>query len=169
MISEPQLLTTPVFKDNRGLFAPIPLSKEWIQSNISVNDNLFTFRGIHTQLGEFSQTKRVSVVSGRIVDFIVDLRKETFGKVSSFVLNEGETLIVPNHFAHGFFTLKSGTIVNYLVDKPYNKESEVCIKYSSINELSEIIFKYMAGTLINLTISSKDKEGISLKEFLEKY
>lgn len=165
MFTEPEFLTTPIFKDNRGIFAPIPLTDQWVQSNISVNDNLFTFRGMHTQIGENSQTKKVSVITGKIIDFVVDLRKETFGKVNSFILNEGQTIIVPNHFAHGFLTLKSGTIVNYLVDKPYDKQSEVCIKYSSINEVNEIIFKCMVGTLHNLTISTKDKEGISLDEF----
>ena len=162
---EPFEINSPVFEDNRGCFAPVKLFGDWFQSNISISDNLFTFRGLHLQKGLHKQTKRVSVVRGSIIDFCVDLRPETFGVVYQFVLGPGQGVFVPNYFAHGFLTLKSGTIVNYLVDNDYNKESEVCIKWDSVPDVKEAITKYMTGWDIKMTISSKDEEGITLEEY----
>ena len=45
----PYLLKQPVFRDNRGLFAPIKLNNTWVQSNISTNSSPYTFRGMHIQ------------------------------------------------------------------------------------------------------------------------
>jgi dTDP-4-dehydrorhamnose 3,5-epimerase-like enzyme len=64
-------------------------------------------------------------------------------------------------------TLKSGTIVNYLVDNDYNKDSEVCIKWDSVPDVKETITKYISGWDLQLTISSKDEEGITLEEYRE--
>jgi dTDP-4-dehydrorhamnose 3,5-epimerase-like enzyme len=66
-------------------------------------------------------------------------------------------------------TLKSGTIVNYLVDNDYNKESEVCIKWDSVPDVKEAIAKYITGWDLDITISHKDQEGITLEEYGKKY
>lgn len=168
MTLEPFQIDAPVFEDNRGCFAPVKLLGDWIQSNISISDNIFTFRGLHLQSGEHKQTKKVSVIRGSIIDFCVDLRPETFGDVYQFILGAGQAVFVPSHFAHGFLTLKSGTIVNYLVDNDYNKHSEVCIKWDSVPDVKETITKYLSGWNLQLTISSKDEEGITLEEYREK-
>jgi len=169
MTIEPFQTESPVFEDNRGCFAPVKLYGDWFQSNISISDNLFTFRGLHLQSGLHRQTKKVSVVRGKIVDFVVDLRPETFGVVYQFVLEPGQAVFVPNYFAHGFLTLKSGTIVNYLVDKDYNKESEVCIKWDSVPDVKETITKYMSGWDLKMVISDKDEYGVTLEEYKEKF
>ena len=169
MSLEPFQIESPVFEDNRGCFAPVKLFGDWTQSNISISDNLFTFRGLHLQSGSHKQTKKVSVVRGKIVDFAVDLRPESFGLVYQFVLEAGQAIFVPNYFAHGFLTLKSGTIVNYLVDNDYNKESEVCIKWDSVPDVKETITKYMWSWDLDMVISHKDEEGITLEEYGKKF
>ena len=165
MSIEPFEIKSPVFEDNRGCFAPVKLFGDWFQSNISISDNLFTFRGLHLQNGRHKQSKRVSVIRGSIIDFCVDLRPETFGNVYQFVLGPGQGVFVPNYFAHGFLTLKSGTIVNYLVDNDYNKESEICIKWDSVPDVKETITKYITGWDLKMVISHKDEEGITLEEY----
>jgi dTDP-4-dehydrorhamnose 3,5-epimerase len=162
---EPFQTDTPVFKDHRGCFAPIQLYGDWVQTNISINDNIFTFRGLHFQTGEFAQRKKLTVIRGSLIDFCMDLRPETYGNVYQFYLNPGQSVFVPNHFAHGFLTLKSGTIVNYLVDAPYSKIHELSIDYRSVPDVVETIDKYMAGWEIELTISDKDIKGLTLKEY----
>ena len=107
----------------------------------------------------------MSVIRGSIIDFCVDLRPETFGNVFQFALGPGQGVYVPNYFAHGFLTLKSGTIVNYLVDSDYNKESEVCIDFNSVPDVKETIYKYMMGWDIEMTISNKDLEGTTLEDY----
>ena len=40
------------FNDNRGSYTPIPLNvlnEKWDQCSISVNDKIYTFRGLHYQ------------------------------------------------------------------------------------------------------------------------
>jgi dTDP-4-dehydrorhamnose 3,5-epimerase len=166
---EPFQSDTPVFEDFRGCFAPIPITENWIQSNISISDNLFTFRGLHLQKGDYAQIKKLTVIRGKIVDFCVDLRKETFGDTYQFVLEPGQSVVVPEHFAHGFLTLKSGTIINYFVDNVYNKDSEVSIKWDSVPDVKETIIKYMSGWDLKMIINGKDEEAITLKEYGKNY
>ena len=62
-------------------------------------------RGFHFQ-HKFQQAKYVSVLKGRILDYVIDLRKnsKTFGKVFSIILSEqnSKSLYIPPGFAHGF-------------------------------------------------------------------
>ena len=77
MSLEPFQIESPVFEDNRGCFAPVKLFGDWVQSNISISDNLFTFRGLHLQQGKHAQTKKLSVIRGKIVDFCVDFCEDS--------------------------------------------------------------------------------------------
>lgn len=169
-MEKPYQLLQPVFKDHRGSFTPIKLSDKWVQSNISINDDIFVFRGLHYQEGETAQTKLVSVIQGKIIDFVVNLDKESedFGNLETFVLTSGESVYVPKGYAHGFLTLQSGTIVSYLVDNEYSKEHEGCIQWDTIEEVKEIISKYMRGFNFKMKISDKDTEGISLEQYKNK-
>ena len=106
------------FKDNRGSYTPIStteLDLKWTQCSISVNDKVFTFRGLHYQLNP-PQTKYIKVVQGSIVDFAVDL--ET-GETEYIVLGDSDSVLIPNDKAHGFLTLEPNTIVVYLVEGEY--------------------------------------------------
>ena len=163
----PYQLSQPVFKDHRGSFTPIRLTAKWVQSNISINDDIFVFRGLHYQEGEMAQTKLVSVIQGKIIDFVVNLNKESeeYGSLETFVLSSGDAVYVPKGYAHGFLTLQSGTIVNYLVDNEYSKEHEGCIQWDTVEEVKEVITKLMAGFTFKMKISDKDTEGISLEQY----
>ena len=111
-----------VFRDKRGTFSPLmldKLDKNWLQSNISV-------RGLHFQKNEYAQAKLIKVISGKILDFVVDMRKvsDDYNKVFFFEMNEGDEVYVPRYFAHGFITLEEDSIVQYLVDNDYSPENE---------------------------------------------
>jgi dTDP-4-dehydrorhamnose 3,5-epimerase len=164
----PELSKQPIFKDHRGSFTPIKLSEKWVQSNISINDDIFVFRGLHLQKFPKSQAKEVMVIRGRILDFCVcvDKLNPNFGKTFEFMMNEGDSLYVPIGYAHGFLTLQSGTIVNYLVDEVYSPEHEVSIKWESVEEVKETITKMTAGFTFKLKMSDKDIDGINLSELL---
>jgi dTDP-4-dehydrorhamnose 3,5-epimerase len=162
----PELKKQPVFKDHRGSFTPIKLSDKWVQSNISINDDIFVFRGLHLQKSPKSQAKKVMVIQGKVIDFCVcvDKLNPNFEKVFEYVMEAGDTLYVPHGYAHGFLTLQSGTIVNYLVGEEYSPEHEVSIKWESVDEVRETITKLTAGFTFKLKMSDKDREGV---EFLE--
>ena len=162
----PELKKQSIFKDHRGSFTPIKLSDKWVQSNISINDDIFVFRGLHLQKHPKSQAKQVTVIQGRILDFCVcvDKLNPNYGKTFDFMMNEGDVLYVPHGYAHGFLTLQSGTIVNYLVDEEYSPEHELSIKWDTVEEVRELITKITSGFTFKLKISDKDSDGINFSE-----
>ena len=99
------IIDSKIFKDHRGIFSPLDLSKNdknWVQSNISVNPRKYTLRGLHFQKNEFAQAKLIKVISGKILDFVVDMKNvsDDYTKVFFFEMNEGDELYVPRYFAH---------------------------------------------------------------------
>lgn len=142
-----------VFRDERGVFAPIPIMGNWDQCSIATNDNPFTFRGLHYQTNP-PQRKYIKIIQGSIIDFSVDI--ETLDTEYAFV-NDSSAVEIPVGRAHGYLTLEPNTIVAYLVEGEYNPESEHSIVWSNCPKVKEIIESTMNG--IELTISKKDKEG----------
>ena len=136
------VLTPDVFDDNRGYFFESFNSKsfkeisgldiEFCQDNESLSE-LNVVRGLHYQIGEFSQSKLVRVISGEILDIAVDLRKEskTYEEYFSVKLSADnkKQLFIPKGFAHGFKTISKIAIVNYKCDEFYNSNSERGIRY----------------------------------------
>ena len=90
-------------------------------------------RGLHLQLPPFAQAKLVRVISGEVLDIVVDVRpsSETYGKHFSCLLNseKNNILYVPKGFAHGFISRKE-TVFQYLVDEVYNREYERGIQWN---------------------------------------
>ena len=154
-MEKPILFDLGTHLDNRGSFTPLSLNlfeKKWTQSNISVNDKRNTFRGLHFQKGEFAQAKLLKVIQGEIIDYVVDMREgsEDYMKLQEFKLTRNNALLVPRGFAHGFLTTEKNTVVQYLVDHEYNKESEGTLFWSDVPEL----YKKLKGK--DLIISQKD-------------
>lgn len=164
-MKNPKKFNVPVFKDNRGSFIPVKLEDNWIQSNLSINDNPYTWRGLHFQVGPRKQSKYVSVIKGRIIDIIVCLSGENLGEVEIYQLGEGEGLFVPKGYAHGFLTMEPGTIVSYFVDEIYSKEHEVSLHWMSIPKVKETVESYIKNN--QLVISDKDNVAIEFKEYIE--
>lgn len=91
-------------------------------------------RGLHYQLPPFAQTKLVRVIQGKVLDVVVDIRKdsETFGKHEIIELSDENKLqlFVPKGFAHGYIVLSDTAIFSYKVDNYYSKECERGILYN---------------------------------------
>lgn len=129
------LLQPRRFADNRGWFAETwnrrLLELDFCQDNMSMSVNVGTVRGLHFQKPPHAQAKLVSVVAGRILDVAVDMRvgSPSFGRHVAVELSasEGNQLLVPHGFAHGFCTLEPNTIVTYKVDGFYAPESDAGI------------------------------------------
>ena len=163
-MKKPELIKNNVFVDNRGTFAPLSLqtlNQKWIQSNISINPNKYTLRGLHYKYGKSAQAKVLKVIDGKILDFIIDLRPYSpdYSKINFYLLESGDELYVPFDFAHGFITLDDNTIVQYLVDNKYDKISERCILWSTIPEIEKQIVEYDSEF-------NKDKVIISEKDLI---
>ncbi len=85
-------------------------------------------RGLHYQLPPFAQTKLVRVITGRVLDVAVDIRKgsPTFGQHVAVELTEENKrqLFVPRGFAHGFVVLSEEATFAYKVDSYYSPECD---------------------------------------------
>lgn len=130
-----------VFGDSRGYFFESYnesiFSKEGVEIKF-VQDNQASsaygvIRGLHYQLNPYSQTKLVRVLSGKILDVVVDIRKGSpaYGKVFTIELSaeNKKQLLVPKGFAHGYSVLSETAEVFYKCDSFYNKESEGGISF----------------------------------------
>lgn len=138
------ILRTPVFEDRRGCFQKL-FNADFFRENgldcdfrelyYSVNGK-DVIRGMHFQEPPFDLTKLVYVSVGRILDVVVDIRKdsETFGQCFSVALDDrkGEFLYIPKGFAHGFLSLEDGTVVNYAQTACYSPEHDCGIDAFSI-------------------------------------
>jgi dTDP-4-dehydrorhamnose 3,5-epimerase len=150
------LIEHKTFPDNRGSYTPISLetmNKKWNQCCISINNNKFTFRGMHYQTDP-AQTKYIKVIQGSIIDFALDL--ET-GQLDSIHVDNNHAVLVPNNMAHGFLTLEPNTIISYLVEGEWNPDSEHSIVWNSIPELRSSIESIIGQD--ELIISEKDRVG----------
>mgnify|MGYP001430988589 CR=1 FL=1 len=146
----------PTFKDERGSFTAIDskfLDINWEQFNVGVNQNKFTFRGLHYQTNP-PQTKCIKVIKGKILDIWVDLKTE---EVKTFEMDSNQILFIPNNYAHGYLTLESDTIVTYLVKGRYNPDSEHSIVWNTIPKVKNIVDEYLQGC--NIWLSEKDRVG----------
>ena len=63
------------------------------------------------------QAKLVIIVSGKITDYCLDLRKKStkYLKIFKFKLKENSILYIPKGFAHGYYTHKEKTKIIYLL------------------------------------------------------
>ena len=84
-------------------------------------------RGFHFQY-KYQQAKFVSVLKGKILDCVIDLRKnsKTFGKVFKIVLSEKNclSLFIPKGFAHAYFSYEKTNIVYYKLTNYYKPSFE---------------------------------------------
>ena len=135
-----------VFGDNRGYFFEsynqqdfhkAGLCMQFVQDNQS-SSKKGVLRGLHFQK-QHPQGKLVQVISGRVYDVAVDLRKDspTFGHYHGVVLDgeEHNEFYIPEGFAHGFYVLSDSAVFAYKCTDFYHPEDEAGIIWNdpSIN------------------------------------
>ena len=122
-------------------------------------------RGFHFQLKN-KQSKYINVLKGKILDVVIDLRKnsKTFGKIFKIILSKKNALglYVPAGFAHAYLSLDKYNIIYYKLDNYYNPKHESGIIYNDKN----LNIKWPRK---KLSISKKDKNLLSISEFKKKF
>ena len=136
-----------IFGDNRGYFLEsfnentlkdTDIEVSFVQDN-EAKSTKGVLRGLHYQVGKNAQSKLVRVVTGEVLDVVVDVRpnSKTFGQHFSIILNDinKNQLFVPKGFAHGYVVLSEEAIFVYKCDAFYDKDAEAGIKFddSSLN------------------------------------
>ena len=122
-------------------------------------------RGFHFQY-KFQQAKFVSVLKGKILDYVIDLRKnsKTFGKTFKIVLSDKNclSLFIPEGFAHAYFSFEKENIIYYKLTNFYKPNYE-----SGINLMDKTLKLKWPKKKFN--ISKKDKKLNSFKDFCKIY
>lgn len=112
---------------NEKLFQENGINIKFVQDNQS-QSSFGVLRGLHYQIPPLAQTKLVRVMSGKIIDVAVDIRKgsPTFGSWFSVQLSaeNKRQLFIPRGFAHGFSVLSKTAEVFYKCDNFYSKEHD---------------------------------------------
>ena len=139
-IPDVKIIEPTIYEDERGYFFEAYNAQKFenlmgfrpafCQTNESCSKK-GTIRGLHLQKEPFSQSKLVRVVSGTVLDVVVDCRygSTSFGKYVAIELsgNNHRQLWIPKGFAHGFQALSDFCILNYQVDNFYNVEAEISV------------------------------------------
>ena len=137
-----KIIEPAVFGDHRGFFTEsyskeafneVGIMFDFVQDNHSLSVEAGVIRWLHFQKGEAAQTKLIRVVSGAVLDVIVDIRKgsPTYGKSEGYILSADNQrqLLVPKGFAHGFVTLTPNVNFLYKCDNYYNAEADAGIAF----------------------------------------
>ena len=130
-----------VFGDNRGYFFESFSERDFVSQVRKVrfvqdNESRSSYgvvRGLHYQKPPFSQSKLVRVISGKVLDVAVDMRKgsPTYGKHVAVELS-GENkrqMFIPRGFAHGFAVLSDDVVFQYKCDNFYAPSSEGAVAW----------------------------------------
>lgn len=136
MVFEPK-----VFIDDRGYFFETYQRKKFAEAGIAtdfIQDNEAKssrgiLRGLHYQVAPYAQAKLVRVITGEVLDIVVDIRENssTYGHSYSIRLS-GENkkqLYIPRGFAHGYLVLSEEAIFCYKCDNYYSKAHEGGLRF----------------------------------------
>jgi dTDP-4-dehydrorhamnose 3,5-epimerase len=119
---------------NKKAFAEAGIALDFVQDNHSRSLAAGTIRGLHYQTAPFAQDKLVRVVTGRILDVAVDIRKAspTFGQwvAAEISADEWNQILVPVGFAHAICTLEPDTQIIYKVTNFYSPQHDFGIRWN---------------------------------------
>lgn len=165
------IIQPKVFEDARGYFFEAWKKAEFdehvgkvefIQDNES-KSSFGVLRGLHYQRGEFSQAKLVRVISGRVLDVAVDLRRQspTFGRyvMTELSAENKRQFFIPRGFAHGFLVLSDEAVFTYKVDNVYAPQAEASIRWDD----EQIGIKWPIDTS-HVLLSEKDRHARPFSE-----
>ena len=159
-----KIIKTKMFFDSRGFFKEVfrnNLIKKNFKFDVMSSSKKNVIRGLHIQTKK-PQAKVITVVSGKIMDVAVDLRKnsKTFGKYYSLIISDKSeySFYIPEGFAHGFLCLSDKCIVHYKCSEYRHKESETTLHWGD----QEVKIKWPIKKPI---LSKKDKIGKNLEFF----
>lgn len=130
-----KIVEVKTYGDSRGYFMETYKQSDFVAGGIGcvfVQDNQSSsvrgvLRGLHFQT-DHPQSKLVRVVSGKVFDVAVDLRKDsaTYGKWEGVVLSaeNKRQFFIPRGFAHGFLVLSDSAEFCYKCDDVYHPGDE---------------------------------------------
>lgn len=169
-----------VFEDSRGFFLEsynkaefekIGITTNFIQDNHSKSKR-GVLRGLHFQ-NKYPQAKLIRVVKGKILDIVVDIRKDssTYGKWCGTELSaeNKKMLYISKGFAHGFLALEDDTEIEYKCDEFYAPQYDSGIIWNDKDIGINWNFEKYGLKKEDVILSEKDTKHQSFKEYTGKY
>lgn len=167
-LNDALVIEPAVFEDERGFFlesyserafAAAGIHERFVQDNHSFSKH-GVLRGLHYQITK-PQGKLVRVVSGEVLDVLVDLRRSssTFGRWYGVRLSGENRLLawIPAGFAHGFYVLSESAHVLYKSTEFYFPEFERTILWNDPG----LAIDWNADAPL---LSAKDRRGVSFRD-----
>ena len=163
-----KIIKHKTFYDKRGFLRIThnqkKLNKKFI-FEYCTNSKKNSLRGFHFQY-KFQQAKYVTVLKGKILDCVIDLRKKskTFGKIFKIILSQKNNLalFIPEGFAHAYYSYEKENIIYYKLSDYYQPKFEDGILTTD----KKILNIWPKGKKI---ISLKDKKLKTFEEFKSIY
>lgn len=131
------------FQDKRGsfikcfqadMFQKFGLRSDFRESFYTTS-HMGTIRGMHFQEPPCEHAKLVTIVSGEVIDVVLDLRIEspTFKKAISLQLNSEEptAVYISPGLAHGFATISEASTIMYMMTAEYSPECDNGVRWDS--------------------------------------
>ena len=161
----PKKIYQKKYFDKRGYFQEIFLKKNFnlnVKFTAIAKSKKNVIRGLHFQKKN-QQSKFLYCIEGKILDVVINLKKKSknFGKVSKFILNEGDILYIPKHYAHGYECLTKKCKILYHLEKYRDSKNESGIKFDDKKIKSKWITK-------KPILSKRDTSLMYFKEFEKK-
>ncbi|MEO9651802.1 MAG: dTDP-4-dehydrorhamnose 3,5-epimerase [Roseobacter sp.] len=120
---------------NRSRMAEAGFDIDWVQDNHSLSEAVGTIRGLHFQAPPHAQAKLVRCGRGAFYDVVVDIRRgsPTYGQWYGIELSfeNGQQLLVPEGFLHGFVTRAPDTEIIYKCSDYYSPEADGAVRWDS--------------------------------------
>jgi dTDP-4-dehydrorhamnose 3,5-epimerase len=159
-----KVIKQDVYKDKRGQLKIVHnekiIKKKFLFEYCTVSKKN-SLRGFHFQF-KFQQSKYITVLKGKILDCVIDLRKKsrTFGKIFKIILSKENALglYIPAGFAHAYYSFNKENIIYYKLDNYYAPKYENGIVFND-KSLNIIWPKKI------ILVSKKDKNLDSFKNF----
>jgi dTDP-4-dehydrorhamnose 3,5-epimerase len=159
------------FADARGFlcelhhaerYASAGITGPFLQDNFSRSKHA-VLRGLHLQRSN-PQGKLITVLSGRILDVVVDVRRGSpnFGRHIAVELSgdNGRQLFAPRGFAHGFVVLSEQADVLYKCDNFYSPDDQIVLRWND----PALGIDWLVG---DPQLSERDHAGLALADIVQ--
>lgn len=132
-----------VFRDERGSFVKTFHAGQFRELGLDFEprEEFFStsakgvLRGMHFQLPPAAHAKLVYCIVGRVLDVVLDLRKNspTFGRSCARELTaiNRDMFYIPIGFAHGFLALDDGATMVYQISTIHSPEHDAGVRWDS--------------------------------------
>lgn len=164
-----KFFTPRYFEDHRGIFLKTFHAEMFAEAGIhfELREEFFSvskrgvLRGMHFQVPPAAHAKLVVCLKGKVLDVVVDLRRQepTYGSFWAGELSEenGKVVYIPEGMAHGFLSLSEDALVHYKTSSVYNPQCDAGIRWDSFG------FSWPVGAPI---LSQRDQSFPKLEAFV---